>query len=1148
MNDNGNGGNTDGKAGRVNNQSVYKFQNNNASGQQTSTHQTSGHHAGAHQTSGHIDQGSNRQNILDRQPGNRESISRNNDTSRSSIMSHPGNSANLGSNRFGQNSVRNDVKSVHDTSSVKRFQETDLTHSNNQSSVNDNTQPIGHQNFNQPHGHHSLGLGNSISQNAINQINQAGLVLAHLSSNLSSSRMDLHGYITKPPQASPGLQGVLQGIQSSHGGGQPNPVNYGVGAQAPPLQFQPHVSHQFLHQHSQQQVYPPPENFHERNYGSGQGSIQNQPPNTQQSNQHQFSIQQTSRKRTHSGSQPLTSSNLRSAIVYPRKRALTACDACRLKKVKCDNIRPICGSCVKNGLSFCQYRNDDTRKDYSSYDPASLAILTKLDSLARDVLEIKQNGSIKNMKKGIKDSVIQEPVMQHDKPIPSFGSSSNDFVWELSISSVFRWRGLEDLLRISPLETNSNIKRLLHEYKRNQPPVLKNVSLEQKQFIYSKLEELLENKLPVLINAFFLNSHKKIPVLDVLEIMEGIEVYKIMKSYDTSFNFIRLLQLFNIEELTIGENTQIKVPSEFLNALAVVGVPDKPYRRRAFVTLIKIIPNIVLMCAIGAISTTVQFGNMEMFENSIKERESFNIGCLDESDIPAGLPKSRYQIAHLLSEYSQVLSMMYPFTTVGSLKLVEYSLLKSQYELYLLSPLTAQKSMNEACHHMMYFLQANKKNFDNTTPIYDIPEVKKIRANLLFWCCLKLDSELQSELAPNTPLSGITFIEPPALFPEIPQRKHEEHSEAALQLAKKYEDTNSWYYYLTEVAVRQIDNNLFNEVFKALRGDLWDSPEFSETSIWKFAIKYFNNYNGVINSLNPRIREFVSSQVDAEQVYARLKKRFDEKDALNHSDILDQLEAFLIDDDLLLRAQSESIIYIKTRIIASKLHLFRPLVYLVVHDKVPLIELITAAISAYNEMELQNNTPEDPISLCDSSSAYSSKSKQDQEFPQKLALPFYQKTHPEEDFSELIEENADKLDFKVKDYGSARSKIMKLFFINMINFPKLSVPKLASHRHPGSWYFFRNVFIANIYQVLLYKKFKEYIKLVSTDEQVKQFIGQFTNVPPLELINEMFSKIASKEIIEAMLQHSLFVFKYWQEEATDCKIYIEYCEKMLAVL
>jgi hypothetical protein len=47
----------------------------------------------------------------------------------------------------------------------------------------------------------------------------------------------------------------------------------------------------------------------------------------------------------------------RSDTVYPRKRALMACQLCRGRKTKCDNARPACSFCVSVGAA-CVYRDD----------------------------------------------------------------------------------------------------------------------------------------------------------------------------------------------------------------------------------------------------------------------------------------------------------------------------------------------------------------------------------------------------------------------------------------------------------------------------------------------------------------------------------------------------------------------------------------------------------------------------------------------------------------------------------------------------------------------------------------------------------------------------------------------------------------------
>ncbi|KAF1922687.1 uncharacterized protein M421DRAFT_350517 [Didymella exigua CBS 183.55] len=72
--------------------------------------------------------------------------------------------------------------------------------------------------------------------------------------------------------------------------------------------------------------------------------------------------------------------NERGSVVYPRQRAITACTTCRVRKNKCTNERPACASCIRMGAR-CVY--DDSKVDHSSFDPASLLILERLDEVLR---------------------------------------------------------------------------------------------------------------------------------------------------------------------------------------------------------------------------------------------------------------------------------------------------------------------------------------------------------------------------------------------------------------------------------------------------------------------------------------------------------------------------------------------------------------------------------------------------------------------------------------------------------------------------------------------------------------------------------------------------------------------------------------------
>lgn len=48
----------------------------------------------------------------------------------------------------------------------------------------------------------------------------------------------------------------------------------------------------------------------------------------------------------------------RSAMTYPRKRAIKACLTCRFRRTKCDNARPACAACVRLGAD-CAYQETD---------------------------------------------------------------------------------------------------------------------------------------------------------------------------------------------------------------------------------------------------------------------------------------------------------------------------------------------------------------------------------------------------------------------------------------------------------------------------------------------------------------------------------------------------------------------------------------------------------------------------------------------------------------------------------------------------------------------------------------------------------------------------------------------------------------------
>ncbi|RFU81380.1 clr-1 protein [Trichoderma arundinaceum] len=66
----------------------------------------------------------------------------------------------------------------------------------------------------------------------------------------------------------------------------------------------------------------------------------------------------------------------RGSGAYARKRAVTACQVCRARRTKCDNKKPACSFCEKTGAKCVT-----EPPDYSTFDPASLRILERLDRI-----------------------------------------------------------------------------------------------------------------------------------------------------------------------------------------------------------------------------------------------------------------------------------------------------------------------------------------------------------------------------------------------------------------------------------------------------------------------------------------------------------------------------------------------------------------------------------------------------------------------------------------------------------------------------------------------------------------------------------------------------------------------------------------------
>lgn len=812
-----------------------------------------------------------------------------------------------------------------------------------------------------------------------------------------------------------------------------------------------------------------------------------------------------------------------------RRRALTACITCRTKKVRCDNVRPRCGACIKNDIAVCEYVNEDQIKDITNYDSISYDILLKLDTIMDDV-------------KSLKDKEV------HVEPLQPVNINSDD-KWDISFVSILKWKYFRQQVPDFDKDYDELERRLLRLYgSPNVPPNIDILSVEDKFSGLKVIEDVFFPSLSQCINSYFINCHTKAPILDTLNFVEAIELYRSFHKLIPNFSLLQLCEDF--ERTTLFNKS---IGDLYWRAIEH-GLEDKPFRRAAYFTLCRHIAIIPLVCGLGILSSPVQLDNFGKYKTSLEERSDLSSSCLTPESIkhiPSVIPRERLAIAKWMVTFSQVVLVFYPdLFKEGSIECIVYHILSNQFHLYVLDPVLGFKSINIACHNVMFYLDKRRNQQDEV--IYNGDNEQRV-IERLFWVCLKLECELRTELSPRCSKSGITHVKSPGVFPTIPDSIIDDlqfHSKECIQIASAFDDKYTWYYFLTEIAVRKVDNEFFNDHFtnNSVVTQSWEQPKFYTESFWISFIKYINQYNGIINSLSPSIRKFILQEVDVNQIFTSVQRASERRRAKESpNNISSDLSDFLINNELLVQSQSESIMYIKTRIISSKLLLFRPIIYLILHDKIAFTDLIEGIVSLLKNPE-PRNVPET------ATSAFSDLSSTNDEIVMEYdKLPevplYYQKTNIQEDFSHYFSNNKfDENYFKIELLPDAKKQIIRLFFISLQSIPKLNIPKLAAHRHPGQWYYLRNVLAGTLYMFLLYKKLQELLAKVQKVPELQQLLAHNPAIQSIGALGDALEGILSRTLLINHLQHCLLVYNYWKDEATDCLVYQEIINRCLATL
>lgn len=171
----------------------------------------------------------------------------------------------------------------------------------------------------------------------------------------------------------------------------------------------------------------------------------------------------------------------RSAVTYPRKRAVTACQICRLRKTKCDNNRPSCSFCLSSGR-VCVY--DDSQVDQSKFDPASLAILSQINVVLSELNTVSSKLDGASVSNGGK-RIIANPYSLNAAPGVT------------NMEHVLAWPIYDDV---------EGIRNLIYDYREHDDKLLETPML---------MDVVDRTKVPELVQQFFHYVHTKNPICNV---------------------------------------------------------------------------------------------------------------------------------------------------------------------------------------------------------------------------------------------------------------------------------------------------------------------------------------------------------------------------------------------------------------------------------------------------------------------------------------------------------------------------------------------------------------------------------------------------------------------------------------------------------
>ncbi|KAF6836705.1 vegetative cell wall protein gp1 [Colletotrichum plurivorum] len=441
----------------------------------------------------------------------------------------------------------------------------------------------------------------------------------------------------------------------------------------------------------------------------------------------------------------------RTSGMYQRRRAVAACGPCRVRKTKCDNVRPACGFCQRNG-GLCTY--PDTSNDFSTFDPASLAILDRINHVV-SLLETRPpppappllptpvepvaivsaghqilSPTSLSGPQASSCAVIDDHACQADDGLPEDDAMIRFEIPDLAAASpnceaILRWPVFSEMV--------PEVYSFILEMEDDDPDSLGNPKTAATCNLGRGVQE---EDFTVLSKKFLAYVHVKNPVLDVPDFKKHVK--------------------------NAAENgPQWDGPSCL----------------------------VLIACALACLATPFQ------------SEYGFN-----------GTPESMRSAASSTAAADPETAQAYYFAAKKRLGLLEPSLLQVQclffcgvFEMYSLHPLQAWFYFNQACVQFKNILwrRTQRRSAESVSQ-----KARRLEQRL-YWSCMKSECELRCEIP--LPPSGITRVNYPDLFPSPPSEVASPTPQPrdALDILEddiQPEEEKSWFYYLAEISSRRMIN------------------------------------------------------------------------------------------------------------------------------------------------------------------------------------------------------------------------------------------------------------------------------------------------------------------------------------------------------